>query len=47
MPYVFPVAQIVLSGLSSIVYLCYGNYAKAVYWFAASVLTATVTFWIR
>lgn len=40
----FPTALIVLDCLASLVYLYYGDWRRAIYWLAAAVLTATVTF---
>lgn len=40
----FPSALILLDCTASIVY-CYDNdFRRAIYWFAAAILTATVTF---
>ena len=36
--------MIVLDVLASIGYTCQGDYRHAIYWLAAGVLTATVTF---
>ncbi len=40
----FPTIMIALSVCSAIMYLIDGDYRKAIYWFAAAVLSATVTF---
>jgi hypothetical protein len=40
----FPVTLIVLDMLAGIVYLCAGDYRRAIYWWFAAGLTATVTF---
>jgi len=40
----FPTALIILDVLASLVYFYYGDYRRAIYWFAAAVLTASVTF---
>lgn len=40
----FPCAMIVLSLLAGAIYLCCGDYRRTVYWFAAAVLTAAVTY---
>ena len=40
----FPTALIILDVLASLVYLYFGDYRRAIYWFAAAVLTASVTF---
>jgi hypothetical protein len=39
-----PFASMVISALAAIAYLYAGDYRRAVYWVAASVLTASVTF---
>jgi hypothetical protein len=41
---VFPIVLIVLDLCASAVYGCGGDLRRAVYWFAAGVLTACVTF---
>jgi len=41
---IFPSILIVLDIAASIVYACSGDWRKAVYWFAAAVLTFVVTF---
>lgn len=43
-PKVFPMALIALDLAASVVYICQGDYRRAVYWFAAAVLTTCVTF---
>ena len=40
----FPTALIVLDILASLVYLYYGDWRRFIYWMAAAVLTASVTF---
>lgn len=40
----FPITLIVLDVLASLVYLYFSDYRRAVYWLAAAVLTASVTF---
>ncbi len=40
----FPICMIVLSSLSSIVYIAHGDIRRAIYWAAGAVLTASVTF---
>lgn len=40
----FPVVLIVLDLAAAGVYLSHGDWRKGVYWFAAAVLTSTVTF---
>jgi hypothetical protein len=40
----FPTLLIVLDLLASLVYLCDADYRRATYWFAAAVLTTTVTY---
>lgn len=42
--YVFPVLLMILDVGASIVYACCGDWKKAIYWIAACVLSATVTF---
>lgn len=39
----FPFIYILLSLASSSVYACGGNWRKALYWFAAAVLTFSIT----
>lgn len=41
---VFPTALIALDLLASAVYLYYSDWRRAIYWLAAAILTATVTF---
>jgi len=45
-PALFSVLILVLSVLSMVRWLVYGDYAQAMYWLCASGLTATVTFWM-
>lgn len=40
----FPNILIILDIGASIVYLCYGDYRRAIYWFAAAILTASITY---
>ena len=40
----FPVILIVLDLAAAAVYMCNGDLRKTIYWFAAAVLTTTVTF---
>ncbi|HEX4500593.1 MAG TPA: hypothetical protein VH187_05385 [Scandinavium sp.] len=40
---IFPAMLIVLDLGASAVYTAYGDWRRAVYWFAAAVLTLTVT----
>jgi len=42
--YLFPIVMIILDVGAGIVYLCNGDVKKAIYWFAAAVLNAAVTF---
>ena len=42
--YFFPIAMIVLNIGAAIVYIVNKGYKKAVYWIAAAVLNAAVTF---
>lgn len=44
LPVVLPIAMIVQSFLASIIYGVYRDYSHMVYWGAAGVLTATVTY---
>jgi len=39
----FPIILIVLDACAAIVYLCYGDIRRAIYWTAAGVLTICVT----
>ena len=39
-----PCVQILLSTSACVVYLCAGDWRKAIYWRAAAVITASVTF---
>lgn len=41
---IFPLILIILDCACSAVYLAYGDWRRSLYWFAAAVLTATVTF---
>ena len=41
---IFPTLLIVLDLLASGVYLYFSDWRRAIYWLAAAVLTATVTF---
>lgn len=41
---IFPITLIVLDVLAGGVYLFYGDIRRTIYWFAAAVLTASVTF---
>jgi hypothetical protein len=43
-PKIFPTIMIILSFLSSIVYLYNGNIRMTLYWLAAAVLTLSVTY---
>ena len=43
-PKIFPTILIGLDVCSAIVYLCDGDIRRFVYWMAAAVLTATVTY---
>ena len=40
----FPTILIILDVAASIVYLTGGDYRKFIYWIAAAILTASVTF---
>lgn len=40
----FPTILIVLDLAAAAVYVCHGDWRKTIYWFAAAVLTITVTF---
>lgn len=40
----FPILQMFLCLGASVVYLCQGDLRRAVYWFAAATITASVTF---
>lgn len=44
MEYVFPSVLLVLQVCAGLVYVCHGDWRKAVYWVAAAVLTVVVTF---
>lgn len=41
---IFPCILIVLDVLAALVYLAYGDIRHFIYWLAASILTASVTF---
>jgi len=41
---IFPSILIILDLGAAIVYLCHGDWKRAIYWTAAAVLTTTVTF---
>lgn len=41
---VFPTVLIILDAAAALIYLCYGDYRRAIYWTAAAVLTASVTY---
>lgn len=43
----FPTAQIVLSILATAAYICAKDWGRAAYWASASILTTSVTFWIK
>lgn len=43
-PKLFPIVLIVLDVAAGMVYSCHGDWRKTVYWIAAAVLTAVVTF---
>lgn len=43
-PKLFPTLLIIIDILASIVYMANGDMRKTIYWFAAAVLSATVTF---
>lgn len=40
----FPMVLIILDLLSGITYACYGDWRRMIYWTAAAILTATVTY---
>lgn len=40
----FPVILIILDVAAGAVYACHGDYRRLIYWLAAAVLTASVTF---
>ena len=42
--YIFPCLLIALDLAAAIVYGCFGDWKKVVYWVAAAVLNAAVTF---
>ena len=41
---ILPTILITIDIAAGVVYLCHGDIRKTVYWFAAAVLTAAVTF---
>lgn len=41
---IFPALIIVIDVLAALVYLYHGDYRRAIYWTAAAVLTAAVTY---
>lgn len=43
-PKFFPIVLIVLDTAAGIVYACNSDWRKTIYWLAAAVLTAAVTF---
>lgn len=43
-PLIFPTTLIVLDLAASAVYAVYGDWRRAIYWFAAAVLTTCVTY---
>ena len=43
-PWLFPTTMIILSLAAAAVYACHGDYRRLIYWMAAAVLTASVTF---
>ena len=44
MPKLLPTVMIALSVLASVVYFCSGDIRRGIYWIAASVLMASVTY---
>ncbi len=42
--YIFPLVLIILDICAAIVYVCHEEYKMALYWVAAAVLNACVTF---
>jgi hypothetical protein len=40
----FPTILILIDLLASLVYLHYGDYRHTIYWIAAAILTASITF---
>lgn len=42
--YIFPLVLIALDVGASVMYLCAGDWKKAIYWIAAAVLNWAVTF---
>ena len=43
-PKIFPTLLIVLDVAAAVVYAAAGDWRRAIYWFAAAVLTASVTY---
>lgn len=43
-PKILPTVLIVIDIAAAVVYLCNGDTRKAIYWLAAGVLTASVTY---
>ena len=43
-PKLFPTILIILDVLSAVVYLCKGDTIRMIYWIAAGILTASVTY---
>ena len=43
-PKIFPSVLIVLDVAAAVVYAAAGDWRRTIYWFAAAVLTATVTY---
>ena len=43
-PHYLPMLLIIIDVLAAIVYAAHGDIRRTIYWFAAAVLTATVTF---
>ncbi len=41
---IFPVALILMSVAAAVAYFCCGDVKKGIYWTAAAVLTASITF---
>ena len=41
---IFPATLIIIDIAAAAVYLCHGDIKRAIYWAAAAILTATVTF---
>ena len=44
LPVVIPVMTIILDIGAALIYACYGDWKRAIYWTAAAVLTWAVTF---